>query len=299
MNKSKSQLGKIFLSHSSLDKTFVRRLSTRLKKEGYDVWLDEKELLPGDKLSTKLSDAIELSKVILIVISENSLNSKWLQFELELATRKMVEEGLRLIPILIGNVEIPHQLKNIIYVDFKPGKKSGYKVLLKALEAEIPQNDDNISFREQIENILEKQFDGRSSLVMFNDNKAYRYNYVKIENVKGFDDNLKVPYVVIPSWFLGSLDLYDSPIREEFQFKNENISERYFLLIYERSESFVQRNDYKERIIFKDLESSYLDFEQFEVKVDLTGLVNEVNQAAIIYEAKKMIVEHFAKQLST
>jgi hypothetical protein len=98
---------------------------------------------------------------------------------------------------------------------------------------------------------------------------------------------------------LGSLDLYDSPIREEFQFKNENISERYFLLIYERSESFVQRNDYKERIIFKDLESSYLDFEQFEVKVDLTGLVNEVNQAAIIYEAKKMIVEHFAKQLST
>jgi hypothetical protein len=184
MNKSKSQLGKIFLSHSSLDKTFVRRLSTRLKKEGYDVWLDEKELLPGDKLSTKLSDAIELSKVILIVISENSLNSKWLQFELELATRKMVEEGLRLIPILIGNVEIPHQLKNIIYVDFKPGKKSGYKVLLKALEAEIPQNDDNISFREQIENILEKQFDGRSSLVMFNDNKAYRYNYVKIDNVK-------------------------------------------------------------------------------------------------------------------
>lgn len=241
MDKSKSQLGKIFLSHSSLDKTFVRRLSTRLKKEGYEVWLDEKELLPGDKLSTKLADAIELSKIILIVISENSRNSKWLQFELELATRKMVEEGLRLIPILIGNVEIPHQLKNIVYVDFKPGKKSSYKVLLKALETEIPESDNhNIPFREQIERILEKQFDEKSSIAMFNDDRLYRYNYVGIKDINGFDDNLKIPYVIIPSWFLGSLDLYDSPIREEYKFENENIPERYFLLIYERSETFAK-----------------------------------------------------------
>jgi len=49
---SKVTLGKIFVSYSWLDKQFVRRLVARLEKSGYLIWLDEKELAPGDRLSS-------------------------------------------------------------------------------------------------------------------------------------------------------------------------------------------------------------------------------------------------------
>ena len=49
----KHLLGKVFISHSSLDKPFVRRLTRRLEKEGFRVWLDERELVAGDSLGKK------------------------------------------------------------------------------------------------------------------------------------------------------------------------------------------------------------------------------------------------------
>jgi len=45
----KHLLGEIFISHSSLDKPFVRRLARRIEKSGFSVWLDEKELIAGEK----------------------------------------------------------------------------------------------------------------------------------------------------------------------------------------------------------------------------------------------------------
>lgn len=121
---------------------------TRLKKEGYLVWLDEKELVPGDRLSSKLAEAIEESKIIIIVVSENSIKSNWLRFELELATRRMIEERVRVIPILKGYVTSPSQLKGLVYADFRSGSRNGYKRLLSAIEDEIPQalNTTTLSF---------------------------------------------------------------------------------------------------------------------------------------------------------
>lgn len=38
----------VFLSHSSKDKTIVRDLAARLRKDGLKLWFDEWELKPGD-----------------------------------------------------------------------------------------------------------------------------------------------------------------------------------------------------------------------------------------------------------
>ena len=38
---------KVFISHSSSDKPFVRKLKNDLNLNGIDTWYDEDELLPG------------------------------------------------------------------------------------------------------------------------------------------------------------------------------------------------------------------------------------------------------------
>ena len=38
----------VFLSHSSKDKPVVRELAARLQKDGIRVWLDEKQIKPGE-----------------------------------------------------------------------------------------------------------------------------------------------------------------------------------------------------------------------------------------------------------
>ena len=48
-----------FLSHSSKDKTVVRVISERLRKDGPRVWFDEWEIKSGDNIPAKLEEEQE------------------------------------------------------------------------------------------------------------------------------------------------------------------------------------------------------------------------------------------------
>jgi len=75
--RRKTPLGKIFLSHSSIDKPFVRKLDQHLKRAGYETWLDEKELIGGDPLAKEIGKAIEAARLINVVVSDASTRSRW------------------------------------------------------------------------------------------------------------------------------------------------------------------------------------------------------------------------------
>jgi hypothetical protein len=108
---------KVFISHSSTDKhRFVTDFASRLQKDGVDVWYDKWELLPGDSLVDKIfSEGIDQSDVVIIVISENSINSHWVKEELNSAVIKKIEGKCRIIPIIIDNCSVPVCLKNSVY----------------------------------------------------------------------------------------------------------------------------------------------------------------------------------------
>ncbi|MGW2234582.1 toll/interleukin-1 receptor domain-containing protein [Streptomyces sp. NPDC001759] len=130
-------IGKIFISHSSLDKPFVRRrIVTPLNAAGYDTWLDERELLPGDPLSRKVSQGIKNAKVLLVVISAASMASNWLNYELNVAAELMIKGALRLIPVVIDDVQLPPELEGRLYVDMRKGVRGGLKKITDALKHE-------------------------------------------------------------------------------------------------------------------------------------------------------------------
>src|SRR5690606_3508247 len=109
---------KVFISHSSKDKAFVRFLKDCLSANSIETWLDEDQLDLGDSLTTKLEGALDESTHLLIVLSPASIDSDWVQFELKKALNNS-RTGLmnKIIPIKYRDCQVPEELKDLIYGD--------------------------------------------------------------------------------------------------------------------------------------------------------------------------------------
>jgi hypothetical protein len=57
---------RIFLCHAPEDKERVRELADRLTKDGFDIWLDEERLLPGQDWDFEITHAVRNSDVVVV-----------------------------------------------------------------------------------------------------------------------------------------------------------------------------------------------------------------------------------------
>nr|WP_315166508.1 toll/interleukin-1 receptor domain-containing protein [uncultured Flavobacterium sp.] len=109
---------KVFISHSSTDKKFVRTLKDCLLENSIETWFDEDQLDLGDSLVSKLENALDNSSHLVIVLSPSSIESDWVKYELKKA---VINErtGLmqKIIPIKYRECEIPEELKDLLYAD--------------------------------------------------------------------------------------------------------------------------------------------------------------------------------------
>lgn len=109
----------VFLSYSSKDKEFTRRLAERLVQANVKVWLDEVELNIGDSLMMRISAAIESTDFVAVVLSHRSVQSSWVQSELQMAmTRELADRKVRVLPIVIEPCKLPMFLQDKLYADF-------------------------------------------------------------------------------------------------------------------------------------------------------------------------------------
>ncbi|HWO96378.1 MAG TPA: toll/interleukin-1 receptor domain-containing protein [Bacillus sp. (in: firmicutes)] len=99
----------IFLSHNSKDKPFVRKLKKSLNEKGVrKVWVDEAEILIGDSLINKIQEGINQTKYFGIVLSKNSIQSQWVQKELEQAMlMEITHRNVKVLPLLLEQCELP------------------------------------------------------------------------------------------------------------------------------------------------------------------------------------------------
>lgn len=141
-------MSSIFLSHSHADKPFVNKLAKDLRMSGYYVWTDDAEIKVGDSLIQKIREGIDKVAYVGAVISHNSINSEWVKKELDIAMNQEIErKKVKVLPLLLNDVELPDFLKGKKYADFKdwglydkslseikkcldeaPSEKSGYSV---------------------------------------------------------------------------------------------------------------------------------------------------------------------------
>ncbi len=117
---------RVFLSYSSDTKEYARLITERLRQYGVKVWVDEEQLKPGAMWKDEIEQAINNSDKIIIIFGKPT-NS--LSYELKLAK----EKSLRVIPVVVENAELPQDVKDITYIDFRSNTEEGLRRLTEAV----------------------------------------------------------------------------------------------------------------------------------------------------------------------
>ena len=106
----------LFLSHASPDKAWVLSLAERLEGLGLRVFVDVLEIGPGDNWVVRLSDALERSRYLVLVLSNHTAGRPWVMQEW---TSWMAGHGPlgRLLPVTIDAVDLPFILKATQAID--------------------------------------------------------------------------------------------------------------------------------------------------------------------------------------
>ena len=137
---SKTQINRplsIFLCHSSEDKPAVRMLYRDLRKNGFNPWLDEEKLIPGQDWDLEISKTEKEADIIIICLSKQSVRKegyvqKEIKFALDIADEKP-EGTIFVIPARLEMCSIPYKLSHLHCVDLFLLK--GYSKLQSALRA--------------------------------------------------------------------------------------------------------------------------------------------------------------------
>ena len=126
-----------FISHSSKDKKFVRQLAADLVANGIQVWLDEQRIRVGDSIPEKVAQGLAESDFYLIVISNNSVQSAWVQKELNVAlVREIERRHVAVLPIKIDDVKVPDSLIDKKYANFAESYLTGLNEVIDAIKSE-------------------------------------------------------------------------------------------------------------------------------------------------------------------
>jgi len=131
-----------FISHSSKDKPFVRRLAADLVSSGIRVWLDEQRILVGDSIPEKIAQGLAESDFFLLVASKNSVASPWVKKELNSALVHEIERRkVTVMPIRLDDSPVPDSVNEKNYADFRGSYEEGLKKLLESIRArEVTDN---------------------------------------------------------------------------------------------------------------------------------------------------------------
>jgi hypothetical protein len=103
--------GPVFISHATSDDAFVRELRLALEELHIPVWVDSRNLRGGNTLAPEIARAIEQARQVLVALSPNTINSRWVSREIRKALqvqKRRQAEGYRVIPLRSSVAERYH-----------------------------------------------------------------------------------------------------------------------------------------------------------------------------------------------
>jgi len=133
----------IFISYSRDDKAivfpFVKQIEQNL---GVQCWIDLTGIKSGEEFEEVIINAIDECKIVLFMLSDNSLKSKWTKREVYYAE----DEGKRIVPILVDGEKLRGWFKfhfgNVDYIDIQSDEQKNklignLKTWLEMAESEL------------------------------------------------------------------------------------------------------------------------------------------------------------------
>lgn len=120
----------VFISYSRTDNEFVDLLQQLLVNKGYSVWVDRNEIGIGKRWDREVTQALDDSTFIVVVLSQKAAESENVadEWSYALDTEKTV------IPLLYGCQNVPLRLRRLQRIDFEEDQFAvAFKKLVNAL----------------------------------------------------------------------------------------------------------------------------------------------------------------------
>jgi TIR domain/Pentapeptide repeats (8 copies) len=100
------QFDSCFISFSYKDKEFAERLFSRLRDSGVRVWFAPEDVQGGKKLFDQIDRAIQVHDRLLLVLSDDSMRSSWVETELHRAlSAEITEKRRKVFPIRLCEMD--------------------------------------------------------------------------------------------------------------------------------------------------------------------------------------------------
>lgn len=140
---------KIFVSHATADDDIVTRIHDTLEAEtGADIWVDHKDIGPGDIWELEIEANLRTRPYFMVCISKNSMPS----LEVRAEWREAIALGHNLLPVVIDDIQmsaIPPRLKlyQLVWVSETSLNKDVEKLVHAIRKASgLAEADDEPSF---------------------------------------------------------------------------------------------------------------------------------------------------------
>ncbi len=91
----------VFISHSSEDREVAEQVCDMIEKRGLKCWIAPRNIVPGREYASEIIDAINGCGALVLVLTENANNSKFVAKEVERA----VDRGKPVIPLRVREVK--------------------------------------------------------------------------------------------------------------------------------------------------------------------------------------------------
>jgi hypothetical protein len=212
-------MARLFLSHSSTDKLFVRKLANDLKVKGHSCWLDEWEIRVGDSIIQKIEKGLDESEYVLLILSERAVASRWVEREWQIKFWDQVKSGKKaVLPCLVEKCDPPKMLSGIKYANFVESYDRGLGEIIDALTPEAspsvkPVVIDEPQFSEEVTALIAKTHakssplsaciaDGLTLARRIKNQALERFCRAELQGVHGPKGNVHENDPNIPRWRL-------------------------------------------------------------------------------------------------
>lgn len=139
----------IFISHSSKNEAFVKKLRETLELFGELPWVDSRELTGGDELEATIEKEVRSARYFLVVISIDALSSEWVQKEVKMALDEAAKrtDGYKVISVVLPGVQsgilkllFPKEPLHIFIADKPTGFDDAMPKIFAALGRQLPDD---------------------------------------------------------------------------------------------------------------------------------------------------------------
>ena len=176
----------IFISYSSKDKDFAFGLKKYLDTKNVTCWIAPNSIPAGDDYSDAIPKGIDESRLFILLLSPNSLESKWVPKELSYA----MSQNKKVIPYKITDCEVNKSfgffLTNVQIVEPQDTFDSIYEIIAKELKHNNPekQREHKVEVKDYYTWERRPQFAVFNSII---DNPFYgdERNFVRIRDLSG------------------------------------------------------------------------------------------------------------------